>query len=149
MATVYEWTADELPITYDQIQDRIYQVESLFLSKTPVTDVPCSGDWGCPYAYLHDTKPVDELAESIQARVCTYLKLKRKIDSLTNARKTIGDTILRDIPFSDDVRTFIGGGYTVSVVNNGKRIDTQKVKELLTEAGGCCRLLHSWRGSVY
>lgn len=129
---VFDVDPDE---AYELICGKVWEIENLVKDRIPVTNVDCPGTWGCPYPYLHDSKPVDQLSPDLIDRVEAYTALKRKIDALTTARKAIGDALLSDLQGEGDASTFVGGGFTVSLVNNPKRLNTQKVKELLTEAG--------------
>lgn len=123
---------DTHPYSYEDIQERVYHIEGL-VKFADVINVPCSADWGCPYDYLHDRKPVDTLPDELAQLVRNYLTVKHKLDAYTKARSVLAELIQKGLP--QDGTTFRGEDATVSLVNNSKRIDTQKVKELLVEAG--------------
>lgn len=123
-------------ITYDDIVDRIFAIEQMAERGDNITTIACTADWGCPYSYLHDDKPIDALPDTADMRqaIANYLDCKRRIDFLTIARKINADIIAAGIPYTEDLRTFTGDGITVSIVNNPSRLNTQKVRELLTAA---------------
>jgi hypothetical protein len=125
---------DTHPYTYDDIQERIYDIEERATAPEALTDIECPGSWGCPYDYLHDARPVDRLPDELASVLSSYLLARRKAATYATAQKVLAGVIQKGLP-EDGTSTFEGEGATVSLVNNGKRINTQKVKELLTEAG--------------
>jgi hypothetical protein len=126
---------DTHPFSYEEIQDRIFDIEDLASKATPIGDIPCPASWGCPYDYLHDVKGVDTLPEAAESLLVGYLIARKKIETYQKAREVIGDLILKALPEDQATSTYQGIRATVSLVKNAKRIDTQKVKELLVEAG--------------
>jgi hypothetical protein len=121
------------PYSYDDIQARVYEIEELAAAHYDITTVQCDASWGCPYDYLHDVKTPDQLPEALTALVNNYLLASRKAAAFAKAKKVLADLIADGLP-DDGGTTFVGETATVSIVNNPKRMDTQKVKELLTEA---------------
>lgn len=126
---------DTLPHSYEDIQDRIFQVEQYMEDRTEMSSIPCTGDWGCPYSYLHDTKPVDIIPDAAFPLINNYLLAKKKIDTYKTVQKVLAIQLQSLLPYTEDLRTFSSPSASVSIVNNPKRMDTQKVKELLTAAG--------------
>jgi hypothetical protein len=126
---------DSLPYNYEDIQDRVFMVEGLYESTTDPTTIDCPGSWGCPFHYLHDAASVDSLSAEQQQMALTHLALKRKIDTLSTARSTIGSALQSSLNYSDGLRTFNGEGVQVTVVSNPKRFNQQKAKEVLTQKG--------------
>jgi hypothetical protein len=125
---------DSLPITYEDIQSKIFQVEALVAGGDP-TDAPCSSDWGCPYSYLHDAKAVDSIPDESIPLLENYLTAKKKVDTYKKVMEVLKGQIIPTIPYDDELRTFTSPICTITVKDNPKRMNTQKVKELLTEAG--------------
>jgi hypothetical protein len=127
---------DTLPHTYEEIADRIAKIE-LFCASTPelVSSVECPSSWGCPYSYLHDAKPVAPIPVPALDLIPAYQIAKRKVDAFTEAKKILSDKILSNLPYDDYLRIFTGQGLILSVVNNSRRMNVQKIRELLVEAG--------------
>lgn len=125
---------DTLPISYEEIQEKVFQVEALVAGGDP-TDAPCSNDWGCPYSYLHDTKQTDSIPDPAIPLLENYLTAKHKVDTYKKVMDVLKGQITELIEYTDDLRTFSSPIATITVKDNPKRLNTQMVKELLTEAG--------------
>jgi hypothetical protein len=117
------------PYSRDDIRDRVLQVEEAFAEgKMPEL---CPADFACPYPYLHDAKPVDEVPEDAIRLIQARITLSKRISSLDEARKAL-DTALKN-KLKRDVAYHLDG-YTVSVFANPRRFNTDAAKRLLTEA---------------
>jgi hypothetical protein len=121
-------------IPYDDLADRVYHVEYLMEHNTDMEAIQCTNDWGCPFDYLHDTKPSDALSDDQLGTANAYLAVSEKIKALEATKKVLAEQMLSTLTYDDDLRTFTGPGVEVSVVNKPKRLNTQAVKELLTAA---------------
>lgn len=113
----------------DDIRDRVMQVEE-WNEKGTMPD-ECPAEYGCQYYYLHDNQQKDELPTEVHQLVRARINLSRKIETLTNARKTL-DNVIKPKLNADGSYTF--EGYSVSVVPNSRRFNTDAAKGLLTEA---------------
>jgi hypothetical protein len=123
-----------IPHSIRDIKDRIDTIENLATSQADFSSITCPASWGCPYDYLHDHKPVETLPNELTQLVKNYIAVKRRIEAYSKARSVLADLIQSGLP-QDGGTTFRGEDAIVSLVSNSKRIDTQKVKELLVEAG--------------
>jgi hypothetical protein len=128
---IEEWTLEPIapPYTVDQIRDRVLQVEEAYADN--VMPEECDGDFGCPYFYLHEQKPVDELPEESVLLVSARIKLGKRETILKNAKAEI-DKKLKELLTQD--MTYHFDGYTISVFGNPRRFNTDKAKAILTEA---------------
>jgi hypothetical protein len=128
---VMPWSLAPVPVpfTVEQIRDRVLQVEEAFHdNKMPET---CPADYACPYPYLHEQKPIDNLPDNMVQMVQARIKLSNRITTLDQARKAIDETLKSKL--TQDVAYHLDG-YTISVFANPKRFNTQAAKNLLTEA---------------
>lgn len=126
---------NETGIGYDAIQSRIFQVELFWQQQMDLSTIECPSDYGCRFSYLHDVQVTDQIPDDLQQLVANYNAAKIKEQAFKKIKETIATQITPNLPYTDDLRTFTGQGLTVTVVSNSKRLDTQKIKELLTEAG--------------
>lgn len=123
------------PYSYEDIQNRIYTIEEYAADHVSVMSLPCPQDWGCPYAYLHEGRSVDAIPDAATPLLDSYLLAKRKRDTYAKAVDALAGSILKVLPYTDDLRSFSRAGITISVQSAGRRMNTQKVKELLVQAG--------------
>lgn len=121
----------KLPYTKADFLLRLSYIED-HVAKNEQPD--CDNSYPCPFYYLHDAKATDSLDESQEKMAQSYANLSDKIKLLDIARKAISSKLLKDIPYTDDLRTFTSPSFEVTVVANPKRLNTQAIKELLKQA---------------
>jgi hypothetical protein len=133
---IYNKDTEELRIeTYylpdnplDQFKLRIASVENLLGFDPP----SCDNSYPCPFYYLHDAIDKAELPLNAQILLTVYNKLTLKLKSLGDSRKEVSDKLLDEL--SSRGSSFSHSDYTVSIVDNPKRLDTKAVLKLLEEA---------------
>lgn len=125
------WSLEPLqaPYTRDQIRDRVIQVEEWY-DKSLMPD-DCPAEFGCQYYYLHEQKDEGTIPPAVEQMLRARIKLSAKIDTLTNAKKTLDDAIK---PKLDGKQSYHFEGYTVSIVPNSRRFNTKAAQSLLTAA---------------
>lgn len=125
------WTLEPLqpPYSREQIRDRVLEVEE-WIDKGTMPDT-CTLEYPCQYYYLHEQVQRDELPTEVEQMVRARIALTRKIETFTNARKTL-DNAIKPRLSADGSYTF--EGYSVSVVPNARRFNTDAAKGLLTAA---------------
>ena len=112
----------------EEIRDRVMQVEEWHEKGTMPDE--CPAEWGCQYYYLHDYQEREELPVAVHQMLRARIALARKVEAFTKARKTLDDAIKAQI--GDGSYTF--EGYSVSVVPNARKFNTEAAKGLLTAA---------------
>lgn len=121
------------PISFEQIRERVMTIEEYAADGKMPDD--CSGDYACQYPYLHDQKAVDHLPDDAKALLIARINLDRKITVFTKAKDTLSEAIKGklgpEVKFHLDLDD---GTYTISVVPNSDRFNTDAAKALLTDA---------------
>lgn len=114
--------------TLDQIRDRVLQVEEAFHSGTMPED--CDGNFACQYPYLHDQTVVEQLPEQPALIARARIWISQRINNLDQTRKELDEKLKGSL----DNGKYTIDGYTVTVMDNPRRFNTDAAKQLLTEA---------------
>jgi hypothetical protein len=130
-----EWTLAPIPapITFEQIRDRVMTVEEYFANGTMPEE--CPAEYSCQYYYLHDQKTVDHLPDDAKVLLTGRLNIDKKIATLSNARDILNEAIRGKL--SQDVQYHLeqdDGVYTIVVIANPNKFNTNEAKALLTAA---------------
>lgn len=121
------------PYTFEQIRERIMTVEEAFYNSTMIEE--CPAEYGCQYYYLHDQKTIDTLPEEAKVLLIARINLSQKIDTFSKAKSTLDEAIRSKL--SKDVTYHLqsdNGTYTITVIANPNKFNTNAAKALLTEA---------------
>jgi len=129
------WSLEPIrvPIGFEQIRERIMAVEEHIANGTMPDD--CPAEFGCQYPYLHDQKPVDHLPEAARLLLVARINLDDKIKTLSNAKDTLNDAIKEKL--TPNVTYHLATDnitYTVTVIANPDKFNTNAAKALLTAA---------------
>lgn len=129
------WSLNPLPVpyTFEQIRERVMTVEEAVANGTMPEE--CPAEFGCQYFYLHDQKTVDHLPEDAQVLLVARINLDNKIATLTKAKDTLNKAIRGKL--STDVQYHLQHDdltYTITVIANPDKFNTDAAKALLTEA---------------
>jgi hypothetical protein len=126
-----EWSLKPMQAPYDELDmlKRIRSVEEAFANN----DMPdCSNEYGCPFYYLHDTPlPTDIIPTSAIPLIRVRIAINNKITNYTTQRKKLDERI-RDLLDVD--QPYVLEGYSIKVIANPSRFNTDAAKSLLTEA---------------
>lgn len=124
-----------IPYSAGQIRDRIMTVEEAVANNKMPEE--CPAEYGCQYFYLHDKPTVDTLPDKAQVLLIARINLDNKITTLSKARDTLNNAIKAEL--TKDVTYHLHmdetpGQYTITVIANPDKFNTNAAKQLLTEA---------------
>jgi hypothetical protein len=125
------WSLEPVIAPYDEldIYRRIKIVEQAY-EKNEMPD--CTNEYGCPFFYLHDTpKEKDSLPDPAIPFVRARIAITNKIRALQYALGLMNDKIIEQLPEGE---RYDYEGYTVKVMPNPDRFNTDAAKALLKDA---------------
>lgn len=125
---------DTIPVDYEQIQEKVFQVEEAIENSLAVANIPCTDEYGCPYFYLHDAKDLSVIPDEALDAVTAYTNVKKKIDMYEKVRSVLRDQLLELLPYDDQHKTFSNHDMSITVAKNPRRLDMDAIKELLKAA---------------
>ena len=130
--TIEPWSLEPVIAPYDEldIYRRIMLVEEAY-AKNEMPE--CTNEYGCPFYYLHDKpKDADALPDPAVPFVRARIAINNKIKALQQALGIMNSKIIEQLPEGD---SYNYDGYTVKVLPNPDRFNTDAAKALLTDAG--------------
>jgi hypothetical protein len=116
-------------VSREEIIQRVLDIEQAYSDlKMPQE---CPSDFGCPYPYLHDSSPREDVPEAAQRLVDARISLSQKIRTLEAARLYLDGQIAKHLT---EGSTYTHDGHTVSLLHKPARFNIKAAQQLLTDA---------------
>lgn len=139
--TVYDKTTDTYRVDFIENKVTEWQLHALVLATEEMyrtgTLPSCTGEYPCPYYYLHDPKetPVP-LAPLGNTLVTARINIDEQIKILEDAKAIVTGQLMQEIGYTEGApSSYDATDAIVTVVHNPARTDMPKIRELLIAAG--------------
>ena len=121
------------PLPLSEIKARVLSIEQASITGEIM---PCTGEYPCPYYYLHDEPERQELTDTAVVLAIAYDKINKQVKEFEKAKKKIAARLIEKLPHDADHNQFANPLTTVKVtfVQNTPRLDQTKAREILVAA---------------